>query len=59
MIGFLSFFSEINFTALPCLLFHSGVAEWSFLGDIDSRKPRYLDSACARRTEDSTLSQTH
>ena len=33
MIGFLSFISKINCTALPCLffLFHSGVAEWSFL----------------------------
>ena len=56
MIGFLSFLSFLSFlTTLLCLvcslLFHSGVAEWSFVGDIDtmrvySRKPTYLDSAC-------------
>ena len=51
--------TKINCTALPCLLFHSGVAEWSFLSDIDSRKPRYLDLACVDHTEDGTLSQTH
>ena len=35
MIGFLSFIWKTSCTALPCLLFviHSGVAEWSFLGD--------------------------
>ena len=37
MIGFLSFLSRINYTTLPCivcsLLFHSCVAEWSFVGD--------------------------
>ena len=36
-IGFLSFIWKTNHTALPCLIcclvFHSGVAEWSFLGD--------------------------
>ena len=47
MIGFLSFISKINCTVLPCLflLFHSGVAEWSFLGDtgiVYSRKATSL-----------------
>ena len=67
MIAFLSCISKIT---LPCLvsslslLFHSDVGEWSFLGDIDtgvvySRRPTYLDSACADCTEANTLSQAH
>ena len=44
----LSFISKINCTALHCLfLFHSGVAEWSFLGVtgvVYSLKATYLDS---------------
>ena len=51
MIGFLSVISKINWTALPCLfsslLFYSGVAAWSFVGDtgvVYSHKATYLGS---------------
>ena len=58
------FLSFRKLTSLPCLvcslLFQSGVAEWSFIGDIDtgvvySRKPTYVDFS-ADCTEANTLS---
>ena len=51
MIGFLSFISKINWTALPCLflLFHSGVVEWSFLGDTGIVYSRKVTSLKLRR----------
>ena len=55
MIGFLSVISKINWTALPCLfsslLFYSGVAAWSFVGDtgvVYSHKATYLGSPCVQ-----------